>query len=143
MQVGRIPLHSIQDVQTALKHTKADGHLYCDLTRAHAKLWDGLTQDGIPQVNIDQLNTRFLLTRISSTTSKYLLLLVVGYIYAFSKLTPGKLLKQPDWKEWQASEYLQLDQYKKQFMFGMPTEVVDRKNLFHLVWTYTVKDLNK
>jgi hypothetical protein len=39
------------------------------------------------------------------------------------KLTHGKLIKQPDWDEWLASEYLQLDQYDAQGMFGDPTEV--------------------
>jgi hypothetical protein len=33
------------------------------------------------------------------------------------RLTQGKLLKQLDWKEWQESEYLQLDQYYDQGMF--------------------------
>eukprot|EP00804_Cyclotella_cryptica_P030736 CCRYP_009176-RA/>CCRYP_009176-RA protein AED:0.05 eAED:-0.06 QI:0/-1/0/1/-1/1/1/0/645 len=61
----------------------------------------------------------------------------------FSKLTRGKLLKQPDWSEWQQSEFLQLDQYQKQFMFGSPMKVQDRSNVFHLVWTYNIKDLDK
>eukprot|EP00804_Cyclotella_cryptica_P028043 CCRYP_003898-RC/>CCRYP_003898-RC protein AED:0.34 eAED:0.35 QI:0/-1/0/1/-1/1/1/0/486 len=65
------------------------------------------------------------------------------YNYAFSKLTRGKLLKQPDWNEWQQSEFLQLDQYQKQFMFGTPTLVQDRSQVFHLVWTYNIKDLDQ
>jgi hypothetical protein len=36
------------------------------------------------------------------------------------KLTWGKLLKGPDWDEWQSSEYLQLNQYHTQGMFGTP-----------------------
>jgi hypothetical protein len=53
------------------------------------------------------------------------------------------LLKQPNWNEWQESERLQLDQYQKQFMFGEPTFISDRTNIFHLVWTYTIKELDK
>jgi len=55
----------------------------------------------------------------------------------------GKLLNQADWMEWQESEYLKLDQYQKQFMFGPPTYVTNRSNVFHLMWTYTVKELDK
>jgi hypothetical protein len=36
------------------------------------------------------------------------------------RLTRGKLIKQPDWEDWQQSEFLQLDQYEAQGMFGPP-----------------------
>ena len=116
----------------------------CDLLMAHAELRDGLTQDGIPQVNIDQLNTRFLINEKFIDTQQVPMVASGGvYNYAFSKLTRGKLLKQEDWHEWQQSEFLQLDQYQKQFMFGTPTMVQDRSQVFHLVWTYNIKDLDK
>jgi hypothetical protein len=58
------------------------------------------------------------------------------------KLTRGKLLKQDDWTEWNESEHLQLDQYAKQFMFGDPVRVENKLAIFHLVWTYVVKELD-
>ena len=60
----------------------------------------------------------------------------------FSKLIRGKLLKQQDWPEWQHREHHQLDQYQAHVMFGEPGHVKDQINAFHLVWTYTVKDLD-
>ena len=36
------------------------------------------------------------------------------------KLTRKKLKKQPDWDKWKQSEFLQLDQYEQQEMFGKP-----------------------
>jgi hypothetical protein len=54
-------------------------------------------------------------------------------------LTQGKLLKQPDWVDWQNSEYLQLDQYYDQGMFSKPHTAQDGNAIFHLVWTYTIK----
>jgi hypothetical protein len=36
------------------------------------------------------------------------------------RLTCGKLLLQRDWKDWQDSEFLQLDQYFTQGMFSNP-----------------------
>jgi hypothetical protein len=58
------------------------------------------------------------------------------------RLTRGKLLKQPDWTDWQESEYLQLNQYHNQGMFGKPLEVEEDTAVFHLVWTYNIKALD-
>jgi hypothetical protein len=55
------------------------------------------------------------------------------------KLTRGKLTKQLDWDEWLAPEYLQLDQYDAQGMFGDPTEVDSDAAVFCTVWTYAIK----
>ncbi len=58
------------------------------------------------------------------------------------RLTRGKLLKQADWSDWQNSEYLQLDQYDAQEMFGTPIPMTDDDAVFHLVWTYAIKALD-
>ncbi len=58
------------------------------------------------------------------------------------KLTREKLMKEDDWLEWNKSEHLQLDQYDKQFMFGNPVNAKDASAIFHLVWTYVVKELD-
>jgi hypothetical protein len=52
------------------------------------------------------------------------------------------LLKQDDWTDWQDSEYLQLNQYDSQGMFGSPVLVNPDDEVFHLVWTYNVKALD-
>jgi hypothetical protein len=57
-------------------------------------------------------------------------------------LTCGKLLQQDDWLEWQNAEYLQLDQYDSQGMFGTPISMSKDDAIFHLVWTYAIKALN-
>jgi hypothetical protein len=51
-------------------------------------------------------------------------------------------MKQDDWNDWNESEHLQLDQYDKQFMFGDPVIAEDDSAIFHLVWTYVVKELD-
>jgi hypothetical protein len=58
------------------------------------------------------------------------------------RLTRGRLLKQDDWTDSQDSEYLQLDQYDSQGMFGDPALVTPDDAVFHLVWTYNVKALD-
>ena len=37
------------------------------------------------------------------------------------KLTHGRLMRRDDWKDWEQSEFLQLDQYEIQNMFSDPT----------------------
>lgn len=144
MQVGTMPIHTIKDVRDALKMASTQRRQFCPLLLAHPEIRDGLTSDGIPQVNIDQLNTRFFINNNYIATQQAPVVASGGvYNYAFSKLTPGKLIKQPDWHEWQQSEFLQLDQYQQQLMFGTPTQVTDRSQVFHLVWTYNIKDLDK
>ena len=60
-----------------------------------------------------------------------------------NKLTRGVLLKQSDWEEWQQSEFLQLDQYELQGMFGTQVLVRDGNAVFNLVWrTYAVKEVD-
>jgi hypothetical protein len=58
------------------------------------------------------------------------------------KLTCSKLTKQHDWSEWNKSEFLQLDQYNKRLMFGTPVIATDKSAIFHLVWTYVIKELD-
>jgi hypothetical protein len=55
------------------------------------------------------------------------------------KLTWGKLIHQEDWNDWLQSEYLQLDQYHTQGMFGLPVAPKEGDAIFHLVWTYNIK----
>jgi hypothetical protein len=56
--------------------------------------------------------------------------------------TRGKLMKQDGWTKWNRSKHLQLDQYNKQFMFSDPVATTDELVIFHLIWTYVVKELD-
>jgi hypothetical protein len=60
---------------------------------------------------------------------------VLNYMTWVMHLTWGKLLKQQDWQDWQNLEFLQLDQYFAQGMFGDPRAVTSDKSIFNLVWT--------
>ena len=59
-----------------------------------------------------------------------------------SKLTRGKLQRQGDWGDWQNSEWLQLNQYMSQFLFGDPAFVKTQESVFNLAWTYNIKTEN-
>ena len=67
---------------------------------------------------------------------------VLNTVTCVMKLTRGKLIKQPNWDTWLASEYLQLDQYDAQGMFGTPVEVDSDAAVFPTVWTYAIKTLD-
>ena len=67
---------------------------------------------------------------------------VLNVVTRVMRLTRGKLLKQSDWDQWQESEYLQLDQYDPQGMFGQPVPRDDDMSVFHSVWTYAIKALD-
>jgi hypothetical protein len=67
---------------------------------------------------------------------------VLNYVTRVMKLTRGKLLRQDDWSEWQTSEFLQLDQYDSQDMFGSPEAVESNEAVFNLVWSYGIKALD-
>jgi hypothetical protein len=64
---------------------------------------------------------------------------VLNYVTRVMRLTRGKLLCQDDCSDWQASEFLQLNQYDAQRMFGPPVAVTSDDVVFNLVWSYGVK----
>ena len=59
-----------------------------------------------------------------------------------NKLTRRKLHTTDAWSEWQQSEWLQLDRYDEQHMFGDPVPNPGREKVFNLVWTYVEKVLD-
>jgi hypothetical protein len=143
IQVNGTTVSSVQDVYAAVKSAKDEGRGQLRLLLAHSELKDGLSSRGIPQVNIDQVHPKFTLSWDILERQRVPTAVSGGVLnYVFSKLTRGKLMKQSDWTEWQQSEWLQLDQYESQLMFGQPVHVTDMSNVFYLVWSYAIKDLD-
>jgi hypothetical protein len=103
---------------------------------------DLVTSQGIPQLHIDQLNTRFIMN-LDYIQRQQAPTIISGGV-KFNKLTSAKLLKikTKEWNKWKEAEWLQLEQYYSQGMFGAPTFVKDYSQVFHVVWTYTITDLN-
>ena len=107
-----------------------------------------MSKQDFPQIIHDQLNNRVdlledglrvLRTRVYDIVESGN---VCQYITRINCLTRGKLLKQADWQDGQDSEFLQLDQYNVQGMFGDPVKVEKDDVVFYLVWTYGVKTLD-
>jgi hypothetical protein len=65
-KVGDVTIWSLQDVQQSLAAHIASGTPFCTLIFSHCpEIRHGLTNDGIPQVNIDQLNPKTLFSGFS------------------------------------------------------------------------------
>lgn len=144
LEVEGRPVHSTKEVNDILCNLKDREFRRCRITLAHPELKAGLTTQGIPQLHIDQLNTRFIMN-LDHIARQQAPKIVTGGVqhWRFCKLTRGKLLKTPEWTEWQQSEWLQLNQYYDQGMFGEPTFVKDHSQVFHVVWTYNIKDVDQ
>jgi hypothetical protein len=142
------------DVALALKSLHKDELDTVLLLFSHPEIRPNLSKDGIPIVSLfpfslrthDQLNNRWEFLSVDDhlkTCRPSLTLVHSGEVLNVTtrvmRLTRGKLLKQPDWHEWQESEFLQLDQYDAQGMFCTPVPQEDGMAVFHLVWTYAIK----
>ena len=55
------------------------------------------------------------------------------------KYNRHSLQKQLDWKDWQAAEWIQLDNYDTQSMFGPPCTAPVDASVFFWVWLYSIK----
>jgi hypothetical protein len=124
----------------------------CTLLFLHLYIRHGLTNKGILQVSIDQLNPRMMFHGYTPPTLPLYDCNciwqmwdggVLHYITKGQCLTLGKLIKQDDWSNWNGSEFIQLDQCKTQGMFSEPRVITSEEAVFNLVWTYMIKDGNK
>ena len=168
-RVGDKEILTLDNAVRAFADIKTAGTKSCLLTLSHPEIQHGLTNEGIPQVNVDQLNPRYMFKYLGLTPRTDVERLterpkedypmpdpvrvkrvetkwdgdVFNYVGIAMKLTRGKLLKADDWDNWRLSEWTQLDQYDGQGMFGDPVKVDSDEAVFNLVWTYVIKKLDK
>jgi hypothetical protein len=93
----------------------------------------GLSNVGLPQLYFDQLQ---VVQRHKATIPS---MYTANVANAAVKLTRRRLLLQPDWSDWEAAEFKQLDAYDSQGMFGTPTIPPPNASLFYWVWVYVIK----
>jgi hypothetical protein len=153
IKVGNILVSFIADAQDAFTMAIALGSPFVTLLFSHPKIRQDISHDGLLIVSSapfsqqvhDQMNKRWDFTIVANYLQKeqpYRIAEdgdVLNYVTRVMKLTRGKLLQQDDWTDWQDSEYLQLNQYNTQGMFGTPVAPTEEDAIFHLVWTYAVK----
>ena len=155
--MGDTVVTTVTEVASALSTLTSSGARSTQLLLAHPAVRPNLSQDGLPIVSAapfslsthDQLNNRWEFTTVAEflRTNKPSFEIVhcgdvKNVVTRAMRLTRGKLLKQPDWTDWQTSEFLQLDQYYDQGMLGQPHMPTNDDSVFHLVWTYNIKALD-
>ena len=153
IKIGPHTVSTIQDAQDAFAALALTGTTTIHLLFSHPIVRQDISHDGLPIVSSapftqdvhDQLNNRWDFTSLADhlrTTRPFEHVLdgdVINCVTKAMKLTRGKLLQLSDWDDWQESEYLQLNQYHSQGMFGDPVLTKDGDAIFHLVWTYNIK----
>jgi hypothetical protein len=144
---------SISDSQTAFKALYERVTPSVTLVFSHPELRQDISNKGLPvvfsapfsQQTHDQLNRRWDFTLVAEYLRKAPPYAIVGsgevlnYVTCVMKLTCGKLLRQDDWSDWQTSDFLQLNQYDAQVMFGSHEAVESNEAIFNLVWSYGIK----
>ncbi len=152
ISVNDSPVLSVKDIHSIFDKCFTSGSPHCTLLFSHPDVHHGLTNEGIPQISLDQLDPRMMLHGFTPPTPSLFKCnhiqqiwdgRVLHYITKAQCLTRGKLIKQDDWSNRNSSEFTQLDQYKAQGMFGTLQIVTSDNAVFNLVWTYMIKDVNK
>ena len=106
---------------------------------------------GLPQLNFDQfihlaschqqILTNETPVDLSGEIDQTDHLTVVNKLNTHT-FTRNQLRSQPDWKDWEASEWLQLDQYDRQNIFSkpgpLPTDIKDY-SILPMIWVYLIK----
>jgi hypothetical protein len=120
-------LADAQSIFHCLSHNHSRG---CTLLFLHPEITPDISLSGLPiisksdfpQLAHDQLNNRVDLLEdgLRILWAQAYDIVESGnvrqYVTQVMQLTRGKLLKQDDWQDWQASEFLQLNQYNAQGM---------------------------
>jgi hypothetical protein len=130
-RINDIDVSTAAHVATVLAALPVTSRGLCHLLLHSTDLQDGLSNEGIPQITLDQLNPRhfFASPPMPSTPPPQLKVNkswdggVLQYITCASKLTCG-------------------NQYELQHMFGDPVVLSDTSAVFNLVWMYAVKEVD-
>jgi hypothetical protein len=152
-KIGEASVATEDEAVSALKALSAGGSTYCDLVFSHPEVSQGLTNEGTPQINLDQMNPRRMMspsfcfeTMVGAMGESFIpdrphngLISVqergnvLNYVSKAMKLTRGKLRRGDERSDWQKSEWMQLEQYEQQGMFGDPIPMSSKQTVFCLV----------
>jgi hypothetical protein len=127
LSVHTTSVHTISDVHQSisLAHQAAHTSVVIVFTKDDAN--NSLSAIGLPHLYVDQL--RVMKAHIEHTVQSVVHKAITG-----PTLNHRSLQKQSNWPEWRDSKWIQLDNYDKQGMFGIPcTAPLDASILFW-VW---------
>ena len=147
--VNDIEIHTDIDVPRIIKEASGTTIKFCVIPPEPTNIHP---ETGLPQLNFDQfihlaschqsiLTDATAYTPAPTDIDQSEDLTIVNNMCP-PKLTRRYLMKQTDWKDWEASEWLQLDQYHRQNMFTdpgpLPPDISDY-SILPMIWVYLVK----
>ena len=103
---------------------------------------------GLPQLNFDQfIHLASIHQQIIDDDKYYDEADNPEQLTVVNRMTPRtftrrQLMKRDDWSDWEASEWLQLDQYHRQQMFSDPGPIpsnIDDYSILPMIWVYLIK----
>jgi hypothetical protein len=125
-------VYTIADARLAISAAHSDNKQSIIVAFTKDDTPNCLSSVGLPELYFDQL--RITKGHIDSTV-----LVVVHKAITGPKFNHCTLQKQLDWKDWLIAEWIQLDNYDKQSMFGPPCTAPIDASIFFWVWLYSVK----
>jgi len=134
IKIGDRMVTTLAEAHDAFQQLSSNGITSVPLLFSHPEIRQDISHDGLLIVSSapftqhihDQLNNQWDFLMVVDhlrKASPYEIVEsgnVLNYVTRVMHLTRGKLTQQDDWSDWQHSEYLQLDQYDTQGMFGVP-----------------------
>jgi hypothetical protein len=136
LSVDSIAVHTISDVQQAISLARQAAKNSAIIVFTKDEAQNSVSAIGLPQLYVDQL--RVMKAHIAHTVQE-----VVHKAISGPKINRRSHQKQADWPEWRDSEWVQLDKYDKQSMFGTPCTAPIDASIFFWVWLYSIKPHEK
>jgi hypothetical protein len=132
LSIDTMSVHTIADIGLVISEARTAGRPSIVVVFTKDDALNCLSEVGLPQLYFDQL--RIMRGHIDNTV-----LAVVHKAITGPKFNRRTLQKQLDWNDWLAAEWIQLDNYDKQEMFGYPCTAPVDASVFFWVWLYSIK----
>jgi hypothetical protein len=120
-------VHTTSDVHQAIALARQAAQTYVVIVFTKDEAKNNLSAVGLPQLYFAQ--QRVMKAHIAHTVQAVVHKAITG-----TKFNRRSLHKQSDWPEWRDSEWIQLDNYDKQGMFGIPCTAPLDASIFFWVW---------
>jgi hypothetical protein len=132
LSIDTMSVHTIADIDLIISADRAAGRPSIGVVFTKDDAPNFLSAVGLPQLYFDQLRT--MKRHIDNT-----FLAVVHKAITGPKFNRHTSQKQLDWNDWIPAEWIQLDNYNKQAMFGAPCTAPIDASFFYWVWLYSIK----
>jgi hypothetical protein len=133
LSISSRAVFTLQDICQAVAQARQLSLPTCVITFTFDDVVNTLSHAGLPQIYFDQLHVM----QGHIDQAKFA---AVNHININApRLRRNNLLSSPTWPAWQDAEFLQLDNYHAQGMFGDPIIPPSASAIFHWVWIYSIK----